>query len=74
MIRPGREQYMTTLTSSRVRSISIFGMPAERYLFLMNLRILTSSISSEENSCFEAYQRLFQPTMMPVRNPVGLTF
>ena len=74
MITPGRAACRMTFTSSRVRSISILGMPANLYFSVTNLRILWSSISRSENSCFEAYQRLFQPIMMPVRKPIGLTF
>ncbi len=74
MMMPGRAVCKITFTSSRVRSISILGMPAKRYLPLMKSRSFLSSISKLENSCFEAYQRLFQPIMMPVRKPVGFTF
>ena len=37
-----------------------------------DLEVLDQQV--RKNSCFEAYQRLFQPIMMPVRKPVGLTF
>src|SRR5690349_14912396 len=40
----------------------------------MNLRILKSSTSKSLNSCLEAYQRLRQSSMIPMRNPVGFTF
>ena len=40
MMMPGRAVNRITFTSSRVRSISIFGMPANLYLSLTNLRSL----------------------------------
>ena len=57
-----------------VRSISILGMPAKPYFFLMNARILKSSTRRSANSCLEAYQRLRQSSITPTRNPVGRTF
>ena len=74
MITPGRAVCSTIRTSSRVRSISTLGMAANLYFFLMNARTLKSSSSSSRNSCLEAYQRLFQPSIMPVRNAIGFTF
>ena len=77
---PGRAENSITLTSSRVRSISILeidgyiALPNLSLRSLMKSRIFWSSISRSANSCFEAYQRLFQPIMMPVRKPMGLTF
>ncbi len=74
MITPGRAVDSSTVTASRVRSISILGIPAKPYLFLMNLRISKSSTSRSLNSCWEAYQRLRQSSITPTRNPVGRTF
>src|SRR5215212_4876073 len=74
MITPGRAACSTTFTSSRVRSISILGMPANLYFSVTYLRILWSSINRLAYSFLEAYQRLFQPIMMPVRKLTGLIF
>ena len=74
MIMPGRAACRITLTSSRVRSISILGMPANLYFSVDELANLVVFDQQVENSCLEAYQRLFQPIMMPVRKPTGLIF
>ena len=74
MSTPGRAEWRITLTSSRVRSISIFGMAAARYFVLMNFRTLKSSKRRTRKSFFDAYQRLFHGSVIPVRKPIGLTF
>ena len=64
-------------------SFAIFGLfyfvlgetvPGWPSCFLIKSRIRKSSTSRLENSCFEAYQRLFHPRTTPVRKPTGLTF
>jgi hypothetical protein len=67
MITPGRAVESNTVTASRVRSISILGIPENPYFFLMNARILKSSTSKSANSCLDAYQRLRQSSMIPTR-------
>ena len=40
----------------------------------MKFRSLRSSTNKSAKSCFDAYQRLDQPRVTPVRNAIGLTF
>jgi hypothetical protein len=43
-------------------------------VFATKSRIFLSSTNSVANSALGAYQRLFQPSMTPVRNAIGFTF